>query len=245
MHESAVIGGLLFHTSDPVFAARILESFLASSVDCENELRACGIDPAMAAALRIVLPKDKASIHVACAQGAAWVLGFRSAPQADSWQLVATVPVGMALPAGVRRATAETIISIVTSAQKAIRIAAPYVDIAGLELLSDGIAAATLRGVSVELFETRNWGPGIEAARLLQEVVSAQRDVCQLRVSHVVPEIALAHLKVVTADGRTAYVGSANITGAGLRGRNAELGVLLQGPDVLLIDELLDLYRQK
>ena len=118
MHESAVIGGLLFHTSDPVFAAQILESFLASSVDCENELRACGIDPAMAAALRIVLPKDKASIHVACAQGAAWVLGFRSAPQADSWQLVATVPVGMALPAGVRRATAETIISIVTSAQK-------------------------------------------------------------------------------------------------------------------------------
>ena len=79
--------------------------------------------------------------------------------------------------------------------------------------------------------------------RVLQEFVSRAGDRRFLRVSRISAEIATTHLKVVVADGQSAYAGSANITGAGLRGRNAELGVLLYGLNVALIDSLLDLYR--
>jgi len=47
----------------------------------------------------------------------------------------------------------------------------------------------------------------------------------------------------VTADGSAAYVGSANLTGPGLNGAsNLELGVLVHGPEVAAIDNLLDLF---
>src|SRR5262249_45304224 len=48
------------------------------------------------------------------------------------------------------------------------------------------------------------------------------------------------HLKVVTVDGSAAYVGSANLTGPGLVGRNLELGVLVRGPQVRSIERTLD-----
>ncbi len=44
-------------------------------------------------------------------------------------------------------------------------------------------------------------------------------------------------------DGVAAYVGSANVTAAGLAGRNLELGVLVRGSKVAVIEGLLDLYQ--
>jgi phosphatidylserine/phosphatidylglycerophosphate/cardiolipin synthase-like enzyme len=53
-----------------------------------------------------------------------------------------------------------------------------------------------------------------------------------------------AHLKVLVTDGSSGYIGSANITGAALAGRNLELGVLVRGRQVGIIDRVLDLYRE-
>jgi phosphatidylserine/phosphatidylglycerophosphate/cardiolipin synthase-like enzyme len=47
----------------------------------------------------------------------------------------------------------------------------------------------------------------------------------------------------MVVDASTAYIGSANITAAGLAGRNLELGVLVRGARVDLIDRILDLYQ--
>jgi hypothetical protein len=54
-----------------------------------------------------------------------------------------------------------------------------------------------------------------------------------------------AHLKVMTSDSIAGYIGSANVTGAGIAGRNLELGVLVRGPTVGVVEQILDLYRQE
>jgi phosphatidylserine/phosphatidylglycerophosphate/cardiolipin synthase-like enzyme len=48
----------------------------------------------------------------------------------------------------------------------------------------------------------------------------------------------------MVVDAKAAYIGSANITAAGLAGRNLELGVLVRGDQVAVIDKILDLYQQ-
>ena len=48
------------------------------------------------------------------------------------------------------------------------------------------------------------------------------------------------HLKVVAIDGTRAYIGSANMTGRALEGRNLELGVLVTGPRVAQIETVVD-----
>jgi phosphatidylserine/phosphatidylglycerophosphate/cardiolipin synthase-like enzyme len=53
-----------------------------------------------------------------------------------------------------------------------------------------------------------------------------------------------SHLKVVVADDAAAYISSANLTDAALAGRNLELGVLVRGGQVAVINALLDLYRE-
>ena len=199
----------------------------------------------LAHAIRHLLPTEPAVIHLACAKGAAWVLGYRASLQTDKWELVASVPAGMQLPPGVRRATAETLIALVAEAQESIRIAAPYIDPSGLELLSGAIAAATARGVVVEVFMPRDWQPGTDAVRLLRRLVDQTGNPELLHISELLVDVPIAHMKVVVADGRAAYVGSANITGAGLRSRNAELGVLLHGPRVAAVNSVLDAYRSR
>ena len=51
-----------------------------------------------------------------------------------------------------------------------------------------------------------------------------------------------AHLKVLTADSLAAYIGSANVTAAGLAGQNLELGVLVRGSGVAVVERILDMY---
>ena len=63
-------------------------------------------------------------------------------------------------------------------------------------------------------------------------------------VSRLRHDAPWAHLKVMTSDATAAYIGSANITAAGLAGRNLELGVLVNGHNVAVIDQLLDDYRE-
>jgi phosphatidylserine/phosphatidylglycerophosphate/cardiolipin synthase-like enzyme len=244
MDEAAVIGGLLFQALEPNSAAELLERYLIlPSQVGEEALRASGIEPALADAIRGVLPSDHRAIHLACVRGAAWVLGYRSAPRLEKWELVASIPPGMQPPPCIRRSTAETLIGLITHSETSVRIAAAYVDRSGLELLADSLSAATARGVSVEIFESRIWQPGVDAVRELEQSISKKGNPMFLRLSQLLPEIALAHLKVVVIDEKAAYVGSANITGAGLRGRNVELGVLLYGSGVNAVAAILDACR--
>ena len=49
----------------------------------------------------------------------------------------------------------------------------------------------------------------------------------------------------MTSDSVAAYIGSANVTGAGIAGHNLKLGVLVRGPTVAVVEQILDLYWQE
>lgn len=245
MNEAELVGGVLFDADDPVEAAASLVELLTEERPAPEQAHEAGLEPVLVESLRKKLPTDRKSLEVACYGGAAWVLGRRSAVSEESWEVVASLPSGTVLPTGLRRTTGETMIGLASGARSRIRFAAPYVDQAGIGFLTDSIVAATRRGVVVELFDPRSWEPARAAISEVQQAVSSFGDSDQFRlVVNSLPEAPFAHLKVMVVDARAAYIGSANITAAGLAGRNLELGVLVRGDQVAVIDRILDLYQQ-
>lgn len=245
MHESELVGGVLFDAVDPVEASRALVELLTSDRVDTARARAAGLEPVLVESLKRQLPPDRRTIEVACASGAAWVLGRRSSRVEESWDVVASLPAGRApLPRGLRRRTGESMIGLASTARYRIRLAAPYVDEPGIGFLADAIAAATQRGVVVDLFDPVVWEPARAAMAALTDAVTASGDPSRLRLVRALPDAPFAHLKVMVVDGSAAYIGSANITAAGLAGRNLELGVLVRGSQVAVIDNILDSYQE-
>lgn len=242
MDEIALVGGVLYDAADPLAASETLAHLLVAPNADAQHIRDSGFEPALIRALRRELPPDPAAIGLACTRGAAWVLGRRSNSRVDSWQLVASLPNDVAFPQRLRRATAETLIGLVSEAKCSLRFAAPYMDPEGIGLFVDAIAAATSRGVTVEVVQPPRWAPALSAVALLQAGVTREGMPANLRIVRAKPDAPWAHLKVVTVDDSAAYIGSANITGAGLAGRNLELGVLVRGAQVAIINEVINLY---
>lgn len=242
MDEIALVGGVLYDAPDPLAASEVLAQLLIAPTPDPHRIRELGFEPSLVQTLRRTLPHDPAAVALACARGAAWVLGRRSDSREDSWQLVASLPSDLARPRGLRRTTAETLISLVSEANHTLRFAAPYIDPEGIGLLVDAIAAATSRGVTVEVVQPPRWLPAVSAVALLQERVARGGQPGNLRIVQAREDAPWAHLKVVVVDGTAAYIGSANITGAGLAGRNLEVGVLVRGPQVAFINGVLDLF---
>jgi phosphatidylserine/phosphatidylglycerophosphate/cardiolipin synthase-like enzyme len=243
VQEAELVGGVLLGASDPTSAASVLLELLSSTRPDPAAARAAGLEPILVESLKRKLRGDHASLEIACASGAGWALGRRSSLTSEAWEVVASLPQGAPLPRGLRRTTGETMIGMAASARKLIRLSAPYVDEAGIRFLLDSIAASTARGVTVELFDPRAWEPARAAVEALERAVSLEGDPSRLRVVRATKDAPFAHLKVMVVDSATAYVGSANITAAGLAGRNLELGVVVYGPQVAVIERILDLYQ--
>jgi len=244
MDEAELVGGVLYDADDPMGAATVLTQLLTSEAHDHHGVRRLGFEPALVESLRHALPRDPHALELACVKGAAWVLGRRSAARPDGWDLVASVPTAGELPAGLRRTTAETLIALIGEAERSLRFAAPYVDRSGMRIIAETLAIATGRGVEVEVFEPKRWAFGVGATEELRQGVGRLGDPTKLRMVHLATDAPWPHLKVMVADGRAAYIGSANITAAALMGRNLELGVLVRGPDVAVIDRVLDLSRE-
>ncbi len=235
----------MFDADDPVEASRALIELLASDRIDVARARAAGLEPVLVESLKRKLPADRRAIEVACASGAAWVLGRRSSRAEETWEVVASLPPSEGpLPRGLRRTTGETIIGLASTARERIRLAAPYVDEPGIGFVADAISAATRRGVVVDLFDPVAWEPSRAAMAAVTDAVTANGDPSRLRLIRALPNAPFAHLKVMVVDASAAYIGSANITAAGLAGRNLELGVLVRGGQVAVIDRILDLYQE-
>jgi len=245
VEEAELVGGVLFDADDPVAAAQVLMELLTSVQPDSALARGAGLEPVLVESLKRKLPTDRGSLEMACATGAAWVLGRRSSMTEELWEVVASLPVGVPLPPGLRRTTGETMIGLASMARNRIRFAAPYIDESGISFLTDSIVAATRRGVTVELFDPESWEPARAATAALSEAVAANGDPARFRLVRTAAEAPFAHLKVMVVDASAAYIGSANITGAGLAGRNLELGVLVKGSQVAAIDRVLDLYQER
>ena len=245
MKDAELIGGVLYDKEDPIAAGQVLVELLTSTKPNPELARSVGLDTVIIESLRKKLPGDPESIEVACARGVGWVLGSRSHKTDDFWEAVASLPVGVELPEGLRHTTGETLIGLVSSSQVSLRMAAPYIDEAGIGFLINAIVAATKRLVNVELFYSQVWEPARAAIAALTNAVNTKGVSENLHVFRATVETPFAHLKVMVVDGSVAYVGSANITAAGLAGRNLELGILVRGSQASVIDAILDIYRER
>lgn len=134
---------------------------------------------------------------------------------------------------------------LVVQATASLRLAAPFIDSPGLTFISDALAAATMRGVAIEILLPTRSTHADDALRDFRFTVGRAGASENLRISRLRFDAPWAHLKVVTSDSIAAYVGSANVTGAGIAGRNLELGVLIRGRQVAVVDQILNLYREQ
>lgn len=244
MDDAELVGGVLSASPDIRVAPQVLVQLLEAETPDPAQARIHGIEPALVAVLRTRLPRDPERVREACALGAAWATGRASAAVSGPWELVASWPSSESLPQGLRRTTGETLIYLVTSAIYRIRLAAPFMDESGVGYLIDALVAATRRDVVVELFLPTRSTHGAQAVSDLECAVEREGHLGSFSKVALRSDGPWAHLKVLTADGEHAYLGSANFTGPGLGGANLELGVLVTGRQVRTIDAIFEQFRE-
>ena len=245
MHDAELVGGVLYAAPDPWTAARDLAGLLTVSRADRRRAVSLGLDPDLVDVLRAHFDADGSRIETACDLGAAWVLGRRSVASDEPWDLVASLPENTPLPPGLTRTTGETLVQLVTQSTTSLRLAAPFIDLAGISHLADGLAAATARGVRLEILLPTRSTHAEEALHELRETIARDGRSANLSVAALRDDAPWAHLKALTCDSRAAYIGSANVTGAGLAGPNLELGILVRGPAVAVVERVLDLFREQ
>ena len=135
-------------------------------------------------------------------------------------------------------------VQLVIEATTTLRLATPFIDRPGLSFLCEPLAAATARGVRLEILVPTRSSHADDALNDLERAIIRHGSIDHLRMSRFRADAPWAHLKVLTADASVAYIGSANITRAGLAGPNLELGVLVRGSSVQAVERILDIYRE-
>jgi phosphatidylserine/phosphatidylglycerophosphate/cardiolipin synthase-like enzyme len=244
VHDAELVGGVLLDAPDPWHTARDLAALLTSPRVDRRAATAVGLDPDLVDVLRSRFMGDHDRIETACTLGAAWVMGRRSIVVAEPWDLVASMPAGVPLPTGLRRTTGETLVQLVTQANRTLRLVAPFIDRTGLSFLADALAAATARGVRLEVLVPTRSTHARGALEDLQQTIAQDGHDSNLRVTALRSDAPWAHLKVLASDSEAAYIGSANVTGAAIAGPNLELGILVRGPTVAVVERMLDLFRE-
>jgi len=236
--DAELVAGVLIDAPDPVAAGRALAHILSDT----SATTAGPFDAHLVRVLRDHFGGDQSRIEKACEQGATWVLGRRSVPEGERWELVASLPAGTILPRGLRRTTGETLMQLITGARRRIRLVAPFIDQPGMSFLGDALAAATARAIVLEVLLPTRSTHAHDALAELRATIDNGGDITNFRVSRLREDAPWAHLKVLTSDSIAAYIGSANVTGAGMAGPNLELGVLVRGPTVAVVERVLDLF---
>jgi hypothetical protein len=79
MDEAELVGGVLYDARDLEVAAAVLLELMASGRPDPVRAREAGLEPALVESLRRRMPPDRRALEIACAAGAGWVLGRRSA----------------------------------------------------------------------------------------------------------------------------------------------------------------------
>ena len=134
------------------------------------------------------------------------------------------------------RQTAGTLLGLIDRSSENVFLAAPFIDGHAVGFLSYSLVTAMKRGVKIDVLTSA--GKGVEMRPLIDEAIADSR--CRMTVTELETVISSlgSHAKVLLVDDREAYVGSANLTSAGL-GRHVEIGVELAGPQV---DDLVRLF---
>jgi phosphatidylserine/phosphatidylglycerophosphate/cardiolipin synthase-like enzyme len=162
---------------------------------------------------------------------------FEPHPAPGRWALVATVPPNVATRPPMRR-TAGVIISQIEQARRSLLLAAPFVDASALRFLGPPLLTAAGRGVQIRMLTSADSAPAVRELGDRWPADSAGGPLVVAITSATTLSTLGSHAKVVVADGERAYVGSANLTAAGL-GRHVELGVEIEGVEVQELNRLL------
>lgn len=243
MDDAELVGGVLVGCADPRVSAVELARLLSAAQPDRSAMARAGLDPDLVDVLRNRLSLDGDRAALLCQEGAAWVLGRRSMVVAEPWDLVASLPGGSRLPTGLRHTTGETLLQLVVGARRTLRLAAPFIDRSGLGFIGDALAAATSRDVHLEILLPTRSTHADDALDELKMTIRTSGAPANFEVSRLRFDAPWAHLKVLLADSVAGYIGSANVTGAGLAGHNLELGVLVRGSEVAVVERILDMYR--
>src|SRR5262249_1470593 len=129
-------------------------------------------------------------------------------------------------------------IGLIAKARNHLRLFSAYVDGHGLRALEPALAGATSRGVRVDLVTVRRLERG-DADEVLETLLASGGDGARLRVHRLAGIEWFPHRKLLTLDGTAAYIGSANMTLAGMT-TNFEVGALVEGPAVVAYESLVD-----
>lgn len=162
---------------------------------------------------------------------------FETRPVPGRWALVATVPTDVAVGPPMRR-TAGVIVDQIERARRTLLFAAPFVDASALQFLEPSLLTAASRGVQVRILTSADGAWAVQKLGERWPTDSAGRTLVVSITPATAPSTLGSHAKVVIVDNERAYVGSANLTAAGL-GRHVELGVEVEGADVQELTKLL------
>lgn len=181
------------------------------------------------------------------AQGIEQMNGVLS--RATTVDIVATLPQGLNLPprAAPPVQLAASLHRLVVDATQQLIILNPFFETTGLQFLHGALEAAARRGVAITVVTRDLSDMGTPNRRALlnlnQQLLAAglQRrlSVYNYHVGQEHQTVQTLHAKMVISDETAAYVGSANLTQYGL-GRHLEVGVLLRGPQVAALANIVD-----
>lgn len=238
--EAAVVafGALLLAAHDPVDAADVVVTYVRTpDPGTRGVLERAGISARSVDDFRGLFPTDPTALAASASRGAYWALGHRARlERRDRWFPVTS---GTDLDRDeFDRRTGETLIGLITRAREHLRLFSAYVDAAGLRALAPALAGATARGVGVDLVTVRRLERD-DAPEILRTLVDADGDRTQLHVHRLEGMPWFPHLKLLTADSAAAYIGSANMTFAGMT-TNFEVGALVEGAAVVAYETLVD-----
>ena len=152
------------------------------------------------------------------------------------WAPVATLPrelLRTLRPPSIRH-TAGVILELIDSAHSEVLLGTPFVDSTAVAALSGSLDAARSRGVDINIVTS----PGRGAEFQTLSTPASRRGHLQVIEVHTEVSPIGSHAKVLAVDRRRAYVGSANLTAAGL-GRHIEIGVQVEGAQVGELTSLL------
>jgi phosphatidylserine/phosphatidylglycerophosphate/cardiolipin synthase-like enzyme len=231
-------GALLLGASDPIEAADAVVSYVRSPrAGARRTLELAGISTQSVDDFRGLFPADPLILAESASSGAYWALGHRARPERrDRWFPVMS---GTDLDRDLfDRRTGETLIGLIARARHRLRLFSAYVDGPGLRALAPALAGATARHVDVDLVTVRRLERD-DAPDVLRALVDADGDGSRLRIHRLEGMSWFPHLKLLTADGITAYIGSANMTFAGMT-TNFEVGALVEGSGVVAYEALVD-----
>ena len=218
MDDAELVGGVLLDAADPNAAARALADLLTQGETDRAAARSAGLDPDLVVVLANRFRSDHARIQNACSLGTAWVrppIGDRrralGARRLTTFGYAATRG-----PAShYRRDARPARVGVIAHASRGTvhRLARPLVP-------RRRISAATARGVSLQVLLPTRSTHASEALQELEDMIRREGDIARYSRSALRTDAPWAHLKVLSADCHAAYIGSANVTGAGISGPN-------------------------